>query len=82
MASNQGGRLEAPAGTATNVPQEIDSLPYAETDALPEGWEDRAQALVQEEMKRMRAGPEDYLHKVQGIAEINFEVRRKQQPRS
>jgi len=47
-----------------------DALPYA--DVLPEGWRAGVDQLVQEEMRRMKKRPKDYLAEMVPAREIDW----------
>jgi pre-mRNA-splicing factor SPF27 len=47
-----------------------DALPYA--DVLPEGWRAGVDQLVQEEMRRMKKRPKDYLDEMVPAREIDW----------
>ena len=62
--------LAGPGGASRWVNEDIDALPYA--DELPEGWRADVDRLVQEEMRRMKKRPKDYLEEMPPAREIDW----------
>jgi hypothetical protein len=68
MLLDGGSTVPAPFGRWENL--DIDALPY--TDVLPEGWRPDVDQLVQEEMRRMKKRPIDYLGAMGPAFEIDW----------
>ena len=62
--------LDGAAAPSRWVNEDVDALPYA--DVLPEGWRADVDRLMQEEMRRMKKRPKDYLAEMAPAREIDW----------
>lgn len=66
---------EAPTAFSSRVSDaRVDALPYA--DVLPDGWRDRAEAAVRDEMRRSPASLAEYAAALPPLPGITFKARR------